>query len=541
MQRSFNDAMDWLHTWSGVILGAVMFVIFFMGTLSVFADETDQWFWPQIRHVEAQGPVSLDRLYDTAVSISGHHPHFISLALPSDRMPAAQIAVAPENGRVWLYHVDPNTYEVIAPLDSASASNFFYPMHYRLHVPGGRWIVGAASMFLLLGLFSGIIIHHKIFVDFFTFRRGKKMPRVSLDLHNLTSVLAMPFHLAITITGILIFASLYLERSAQALYPKAENARAAVSADLYGGAGFEDSGVTNLRVSSLDAMATRAKTYWGGDTVRGAFLNHPHDENGFVRVMASSRLTVSTSFKPVEFDADTGAVLSEPFVSTAGQVQSFIVGMHELHFGHLLLRWLYVLGGVAGCIMMATGFIYWIESRRVKHARGEKNGVPWVEGLTIWAVMGLLTATAAYFATNHLLPRGNWAFWGIERLYWEVIVFYLVWLLAIPHGAIRKRKAWRDQAVLLAGLCLVAVLANWIVTGDHLLYSVAVGQWPVAIMDVILLGTAATALYAARRLTVNWCKEVDETRARAAKRARNSTGVVPAANLAQEPAALAGE
>ncbi|MEM9107423.1 MAG: PepSY-associated TM helix domain-containing protein [Pseudomonadota bacterium] len=536
MQRSFKDAMDWLHTWAGIILGAVMFVIFFMGTLSVFADETDQWFWPSVRHVETQQPVSLDRLLDTALEVSGRHPEVIGLVKPTERMPAAQILVQPKEGRTWIYFVDPETYEILAPLDSGSASQFFYPMHYRLHIPGGRWIVGATSMFLLLGLFSGIIIHKKIFVDFFTFRKGKKLPRVSLDLHNLTSVLAMPFHLAITITGILIFASLYLERSAEALYPEDDSPRSAVRADTYGGYSRELSGETNLRISSVDAMATRAAQHMNGQPIRGAYLRNPHDEDGIAYISSVSKDYVSVGTNTVTFDPDSGAVLNTPSMSAAGKAQDFIVGMHEIHFDHLLLRWLYVIGGLAGCVMIATGFIYWIESRRVKHARGEKNGVPVVEGLTIWAVMGLLTATAAYFVANQALPRGTWQFWGIERVFWEVIVFYVVWLLAIPHGAFRKRNAWFDQSVLLAVLCCAAVLLNWGVTGDNLLRTIWIGQWSVAIMDMVLLLTAVTAGYAALRLKVNWRTEVEYRNERAAKQALRA-----AANTPTKPPALAGE
>ena len=51
------------------------------------------------------------------------------------------------------------------------------------------WLVGLAGMAMLALCVSGVIIHRKIFVDFFTFRSGSKPRRLILDLHNVTGVL----------------------------------------------------------------------------------------------------------------------------------------------------------------------------------------------------------------------------------------------------------------------------------------------------------------------------------------------------------------
>lgn len=46
MERTFGKSMVWLHSWAGVILGSVLFAIFWMGTLSVFDAEIDRWMMP---------------------------------------------------------------------------------------------------------------------------------------------------------------------------------------------------------------------------------------------------------------------------------------------------------------------------------------------------------------------------------------------------------------------------------------------------------------------------------------------------------------
>ena len=81
--------------------------------------------------------------------------------------------------------------------------DFFYRFHFQFHympVVWGRWLAGAAAMFMLVAIVSGVITHKKIFVDFFTFRWGKGQ-RSWLDAHNALSVFGLPFHLMITYTG----------------------------------------------------------------------------------------------------------------------------------------------------------------------------------------------------------------------------------------------------------------------------------------------------------------------------------------------------
>src|SRR5690606_21578195 len=49
----------------------------------------------------------------------------------------------------------------------------------------------------------GVVTHKKIFVDFFTFR-PRKGQRSWMDAHNALAVLALPFHLMITYSGLLL-------------------------------------------------------------------------------------------------------------------------------------------------------------------------------------------------------------------------------------------------------------------------------------------------------------------------------------------------
>ena len=74
----------------------------------------------------------------------------------------------------------------------------------------GRWIVGTCALVMLVALVSGIVTHRRIFADFFTFRRPRRSQRGWLDAHNVFGVLALPFHLMITYTGLVTLAPMYM-------------------------------------------------------------------------------------------------------------------------------------------------------------------------------------------------------------------------------------------------------------------------------------------------------------------------------------------
>jgi len=47
MENSFRESMRWLHTWSGVIVGWLLFAIFVTGTSAYYRDEINLWMKPE--------------------------------------------------------------------------------------------------------------------------------------------------------------------------------------------------------------------------------------------------------------------------------------------------------------------------------------------------------------------------------------------------------------------------------------------------------------------------------------------------------------
>jgi uncharacterized iron-regulated membrane protein len=534
MFPSFRLSMAWVHTWFGLVLGLVLMSMFFFGALSVFDREIDRWTVPSTRFAPQPMP-SFDKMLEPI--FRQITPEEDELEEARARIGSPQLGPLPlQNWSAYTTHRDPvlalyaefavdnpndpgdhvHGYVTIDPRngrflpaeDLNVGTDFFYPMHFSLHLTWkdlGYWIVGLAALVMLAALVSGIIIHRKIFREFFTFRPKKQTQRSALDLHNLTGVVALPFHFMFALSGLIIFAGIYFPVDETMLKPLADAHEEAEAART--GLPLKPAGVP-ARLASVDAMVAEAQRRWNARGMAGEvgylFINHIDDINATVSIYRAGTDRIATASEGVHFNGVTGQVIREdPPVTAVGGISDFITGLHLQHFRHWLLRWLYFMGGLAGCVCIATGFIFFVEKRKRQHAERGSSGARWADALAVTAVTGMLVATLALLVSNRLLPaelaqRGDWE----QRIFWMtwLVVFAHAWWRSAPVLQARIAPAWAEQCWAIAALAVLAVLMNWITTGDHLLRTIGNGYWPVAGIDLTLLASAALAVLAAVRL-----------------------------------------
>jgi len=533
--QNFRLSIAWLHTWFGLVLGFVLMAVFFFGSLSVFDREIDRWAIPSTRF-EPQPMPSFDRMllpvfqdmkpsaqsieqarsrvsgpmadsFPVVKSWGAYTTHrdpvlslFSSYELPNAKDPEDSVfgdrTIDPRNGRLL-----PDDHLKIG-------SQFFYPLHYSLHLEWknlGYFIVGFSALVMLVALVSGVVMHRKIFRELFTFRPRKHMQRSTLDLHNLTGVVALPFHFIFAFSGLVIFGSIYFPITDTQLKPLHDLHEKHEAMET--GLPHDRAGVPGT-LASVDAMVAEAKRRWAAKDMAGdvGFLSVQHvgDANSYVSVYRAGTDRIALTGEGIHFKASTGEVLREdPPLTPVASVNTFLTGLHLQHFRHWLLRWLYVLGGLSGCACIATGFVFFVEKRKRQHAKQERGGARWVDAFAVTTVTGMLVATLAMLIGNRLLPddlpaRGDW----------EKYIFCGAWLLAFAHAIwrtapvaeARMAPAWAEQCWAVAVMAVAAVLLNWVTTGDHLLRTIGQGYWPVAGADLFMLASAAVAVMAARKL-----------------------------------------
>lgn len=544
MFQSFRHAATWVHTWFGLVLGFVLMVCFFFGAVSVFDREIDRWAIPASRFAPQPMP-SFDKMLRPV--FDGMQPNKESLdqaqtlvdgplpahwdspksweAFTTHRDPVLNMSARwkTPNARVpddvvGYRTIDPRSGKVFADDQLKIGSQFFFPLHYNLTLnqsitANGRdlgvWIVGFAGLVMLVALISGVVMHRKVFREFFTFRPRKNTQRSVLDLHNMTGVLALPFHFFFALTGLLISAGTYFPVTDTQLEPLHELHEKFEERET--GLPHDRAGVA-APLASVDAMVVEAQRRWAAKGMAGEVgslrLTHVGDANGYVSIFRAGTDRIASVSEGIHFKASTGQVLREDPPQTAvGGVADFLVGLHLQHFRHWLLRWLYVFGGLMGCACIATGFIFFVEKRKKQHAKAGSQGSRVVDALAVTTVTGMLIATLAILIANRLLPESLPAGWP-PRGDLEQYVFWGGWALAMGHSFWRSapvahgyvNPAWREQCWAVAGMAVLAVLLNWMTTGDHLIKTLGERYWPVTGMDLFLLGSAALAVVAARRL-----------------------------------------
>lgn len=338
---------------------------------------------------------------------------------------------------------------------------------------------------MLAVLVTGIVIHHRIFKDFFTFRPEASFHRSWLDAHNATGVLILPFHFVITFTGLVIFWMIYMpagvdlfyggdfDKMLQEVEQRVHPQRAGIPAPLI----------------SLAALEQQAKTYWGGGVTEEIHVRHPGDLHAQVEVVRRADDRVDLISDRVTFDGATGKVLNVwKGKGSAFVTYSVLLGLHYLWFDHAMIRWLYFFMGLTGSIMIASGLLLWVIKRKDRHA-WDAVGYQIVESLNVAVVAGLPVAIAAFFWANRLWPLNV-----PERAMWEMNTFFFLWALCVAHGFLRKGClwAWKEQVGAAAALFALLPLLNVGTTGDHLLVSLPVGNWRLAGIDLTCLGVGGS-------------------------------------------------
>jgi uncharacterized iron-regulated membrane protein len=518
MKEGFRQSMAWLHTWSGLLVGWVLFLVFAGGTASYFRDEITFWMTPEL-HQASLAPVGQAIAAGAAQRVleqraAGSSRWFITM--PTEREPTVRAGwiPAPVKGQAPVKgkrgrrpfgsaNIDPATGEELGKARETRGGDFFYRLHFDLHympVLWARWIVGICAMFMLVAILSGIVTHKRIFKDFFTFRPGKGQ-RSWLDAHNATAVLALPYHLVITYTGLVTLMFMYLPSGLNAVYPDKSDA---FFVDLNGGPSRDAKASGNAAaLTPLAPLVAQASSMWNGAPVGRMVISQPGDANAQILMTRQESQGISIQQPSITFDGVTGRMLSEANKDSGAGVQTrgVMYGLHVGRFAGPMLRALFFLSALAGCAMVATGVLLWAVKERPKHLKARANaGVGFslrlVDGLNLGGIAGLLIAMPVFFWANRLLPVGL-----AGRPDLEIQCFFTAWGIAALAGlAWPVRWMWRLQ-LLIGGLLfsLLAVL-NPLTGGAGLATSIAQGKWAIAGFDLVTLAFGVTLLWAAKRL-----------------------------------------
>ncbi|WP_313441568.1 PepSY-associated TM helix domain-containing protein [Novosphingobium sp.] len=497
MKEGLRQSMALLHTWTGLLLGWLLFAMFASGTSAYFQDEITRWMQPEV--TGDADPVSSAEsavrfLQRTAPDAASWY-----ISPPNSRSATTQVFWQPGDGSPG------KRGETSAVLDQSGkevsaretrGGFFLYRFHFDLHympVLWARYLVGVAAMFMLVAILSGIITHKKIFADFFMLRFNKGQ-RSWLDAHNVTAVIALPFHLMITFTGLVTLAIMYMPWGVAANYAERSTYQEAV----FGKSEDVARSGEAAPLAALGPIMQSASAQWDGKRVGYVRVTNPGDANATIAITRAPEGGIGSRGEEVSFNGVTGQPVSESMAKgPALATESVMIGLHAGRYAEYGLRWLYFLSGLGGTIMVGSGLVLWTVKRRTKLPDPNRPhfGFRLVEKLNIATIAGFPAGIATYFLANRLLPLGL-----ADRADHEIDSLFLAWLAVLAWALVRpSARAWPEMLGLTAALFAAVPLVNGVTTSRGLPMSLLAGDWLFVSFDLVMLLLAAGFAKGARR------------------------------------------
>jgi uncharacterized iron-regulated membrane protein len=486
--------MAWIHGWLGLLAGWMLFAMFLTGTASYFRAEITQWMQPEFRVT----PVTAARAAQTATKYmqrvgADDVEWFVYLPdtrntmtrIYEERNPASKVpAVASE------IVLNPATGEPLRARATLGGEHF-YRFHFQLQLPypWGRWLAGLCAMFMLGAIISGVITHKRIFADFFTLRWNKGQ-RSWLDVHNVSAVLALPYHAMITYTGLITLVTMYMPWPVTANYAKPLD----FETRAYGLPAERPASGKLAPLVDIGPLVAQAEKAFGAPATR-LVVHNPNDSAATVSVYRHPSASLNARGPSVTYSGIDGRVLERSgdpgsAIATGG----VMLGLHVAQFAGPALRWTYFLLGLTGAAMVGTGLLLWTAKRRRPGAE-PFFGLKLVERLNIAVVAGLPTAMAAYLLANRLIPAAM-----AGRADMEVAAMFWTWGgLALLQFARPPGRAWAESFAIGALAFGAVPVVNAVMTARGLPMSLFDGDTLFAAFDGAMVAVAALLAIGARR------------------------------------------
>lgn len=497
MKTGFRQSQATLHTWSGLLVGWVLFVVFITGTTAYWREALNRWAQPELPAIT--DPVTVVRGAQAFLTRQARGADSWFITVPTSRSASGSVYWVPgvdtppkHDGGETSARIDGAGHPVVAR--ATRGGDFFYRFHFDLFylpVLWSRWIVGTCAMFMLVAILTGIVTHKKIFRDFFTLRRGKGQ-RSWLDGHNAAAVLGLPFHLMITYTGLVTLATMLMPWAVVANYSDTGT----FAGILYPQAPVETRIGRAASLVDLARVVRDGQARLGGP-VDAILVSFPGDAAARITLARSSQASLSNFTPKLGYDGVSGRLLwASPPPGGAQVTAGAMIGLHAGRFADTAIRWVYFLCGIGGTLMVASGLVLWTVKRREKLPDPARPhfGFRLVERLNVGFIAGFPAAMVGFLWANRLLPPLL-----PQRADAEVNVMFAIWGALLLYAFLRKpARAWVELLGLTAGLLVALPIFDILATDRGLPRTIASGDWTLAGVDLTLLALGCAFGWVAR-------------------------------------------
>lgn len=490
------------HTISGIIISAMLYVIFFAGSFSFFRHEIGNWQkdHPNIENVLSK--INLQELTQSLDNTYGLYGRDVSFSF-SESIPDVMVYVGKSKDSTnkkegGYFYINPLSKKTSVEYDKAyNLGEFLYELHYFEQInhiadfgfPIGYYVSGVVAFLFLFALITGLLLHwDKIISNFYIFRPWEKFKTVWTDLHTALGVISFPFLLVFAITG--------------SYYNLNDIFSAPIKKVQYKGnqdAYYQDLGYSENRIEmqnkklviqpDVNIFLKKTLKRWGNVSITEISLMNYGDKSMEISIKGSAkRNNKFVSQGEAVYNVESGSLLKQrdpESPSTYSEVINELV--HTLHFGNyggLTGKILNFLLGICGCIVIISGVLIWQVARDKKNIPEKKRKFNmWLTIIYLSISLSMFPVTAIAFIAVKLNPDCS-----NDYIY---KIFFYAWILAVVLLSLRKDifKINRDCLLTGAFLSLSIPVINGLKTGHWLWYNFKMHYYDLLFIDLFWILT----------------------------------------------------
>ncbi|MFT4092531.1 MAG: PepSY-associated TM helix domain-containing protein [Niabella sp.] len=488
------------HTISGIIISAILFVIFFAGSFSFFKNEISNWQANTSVAASSKYEIDFNTIADSLNKEYGLYSRNISFYIyPHSSRLGVSVSESKDTtvknkGGFFYYNVRSRTKNDYR--QSYDLGEFIYRLHFlaqvneiaRFGFPLGYYIAGGIAFIFLFALVTGLLLHwNKIVSNFYVFRPWEKLKTVWTDLHTALGVISFPFLFVFAVTGSYFLISYPLFSKPTATFQFGGNEAVLNDTLGYGElqAAFQDQPLSSK--ADINYFLNQTHQRWPHTALSNLEIVNYGDKSMQVSVgtLLPQKEKFAGSGKMV-YEVHSGKILENksPYQRTgySAAVQELLYDLHFGNYGGYALKVMYFLLGICGCMVIISGVLIWLTARNKKSIPEKKKQFnKWLIHIYLSVCMSMFPATAAAFIAVKIHPGG-----GTNFIY---PFYFYTWLTLAVLLLIRRDNYKTNRDSLLAGgiIGLFIPVINGLITQNWIWISYSKGYHDILLVDVFWL------------------------------------------------------
>ena len=470
MNKDFLKRLTEAHSWLGLIISGLLFVVFFAGSISLFRDEINQWSMQPHIKLSQKAPLPISQIIESAIQGLPFDPkEHLTLVAPTKHSPYYKAYVdvqhvAGEKDYVSVL-IDPNTGEKVGDPDDFELADFIYDLHTDLNIPAGTYVIGVVTLLFFFALISGVFIHaRKLINNFFKYRSEENPRSKLLDMHNVVGVMSLPFTLMYAFSGLIFnLVIIYQIVFAIVLYKGDQQAL------------LDDGGYKVVKTEwvdkawdkpTIDALYQQTSDKYNVAPRLVRIYNYG-DESAVLHFFISEKSSLTSNFE-VAFNLKDNSIYFKRDFENPNTLRTGLNVISTLHFGSYAgfdLRILYFILGMGVCGLIVTGNLLWIEKRSRQRNQSRKT-LAFVNNFTLWSTGGVIIATAIAFLVERITPLNI-----LDRADYMIGSFIATLvIIAILLLFNRDKKLFLGWLLKISGFIAISViLCDWLMFTDEMI------------------------------------------------------------------------